>query len=159
MSFKVIVLLLGVGLSFIYGFEDAPALPVMIADLIKTPIIYDRKLITTSGFIISGLEEFGISDDGKGVDIWIDWANDSRVQPRPPFSLRSDNEFKRLSDYLGKHHCRQVTARITGRFDYIKPERKFENGRLVRITGFGHLNLYGKRLVAMSVSDVVCKQN
>jgi len=145
-------------LATLSGFDQVPVVDVTIGDLIRSPEAFNGKLVKTHGLVTSGDEEFGISDDGKGVDVWLQWADDSRVEPRPSFSLQSDNELKRLKDYLRKNRCRQLSATITGRFDYVKPERIYENGRLVHIIGFGHLNLYGKRLVAKSVGDVVCKE-
>jgi len=52
----------------------------------------------------------------------------------------------------------QVSATLIGRLDGVTPQLLRENGKIVRIAGFGNLNAYGARLVLQSVSDVTAKE-
>ena len=150
--------------------SDQP-IETTVCDVVRSPALFNGKIITLRGPIQIAFESFGLSASGctdKKIDyLWLEYGRGPKRQPttwccgdmvpRDTLVLVQNTEFHRFHHYItaakkvkGCYDCYpyNVTATLTGRFDTVDSQSR-------ALCGFGHLGIACGRVVISVVSDVV----
>jgi hypothetical protein len=143
----------------------APPVEATVCAMLQKPSAFNGKLVHVKGTVKSGFENFSLSEGGCGA-IWVDFADDPYVSPRPKFKLVRDAKFGEFERLVKTSSSAEVT--LLGRLDgvdevktttHVTHQPKHKNGSVSAIvgqgeTGFGHMGQYNARLVLKQVLSV-----
>jgi hypothetical protein len=142
-----------------------PAVEATTCAILQKPSAFNGKLVHVKGTVKSGFENFSLSEGGCGA-IWVDFADDRYVSPRPNFKLVRDAQFGEFERLIKASSTADVT--LLGRLDgvdevrtttHVTHQREEKDGTSSAVvghgsTGFGHMGQYKARLVVRQVLTV-----
>jgi hypothetical protein len=140
--------------------STSQALNVSVCDILKKPSAFNGKVVRHSGFAHSEFEYLGLSD-GECRAVWIDYADDKRVRPKPSFQMVRDTKFAEFEYLILANKAAAVL--LIGRLDAVDEIRQRSDVRKTgsksgvvsfHTNGFGHMGQYKARLVLQRVVDV-----
>lgn len=143
----------------------APPIEATVCGILQKPSAFNGKLVHVKGTLKSGFENLSLSEGGCGA-IWVDFADDPNVSPRPKFKLVRDAKFDEFERLVNASSSAEVT--LLGRLDgvdevktrtHVTHQQEGKDGTVSAIvgqesTGFGHMGQYTGRLVLAQVFTV-----
>jgi hypothetical protein len=159
MRYITVVAVLASSISIAQSLPAAEPRDVPVCELLNKASAFSGKLVRVQGTFKARFEYFALSDEGCAEAIWVDYADDVNVQPRPTFKLVRDEKFAEFERLIQTNHS--VRAVVVGRFDGVDAVRRWtesrnsKDGAVVSFhsDGFGHMGEYRSRVVLKQVSE------
>jgi hypothetical protein len=143
----------------------SPPLDATSCEILQRPSSFNGKVVRLKGVVNAGFEYLGLSDAGCG-GIWIDYADERGVVPRPNFTLVRNGKFTEFERLLSAN--KSATATLIGRLDgvdevkqwtHVRHKRTAKDGTVSAVissgsNGFGHMGQYKARIVLEEVVEV-----
>lgn len=143
----------------------APPVQATVCAILQKPSAFNGKLVQVKGTVKRGFENFSLAGGGCGA-IWVDFADDRYVNPRPKFKLVRDANFVEFERLVKASSAAEVI--LLGRLDgvdavktttHVSDRRKHKDGTVSAVVGwgsagFGHMGEYKARLVLKQVLTV-----
>lgn len=94
----------------------APPVQATVCAILQKPSAFNGKLVQVKGTVKRGFENFSLAGGGCGA-IWVDFADDRYVNPRPKFKLVRDANFVEFERLVKASSAAEVI--LLGRLDGV----------------------------------------